>query len=55
MFRSFLTPISERFGLFSSQKYFQRSDFTYSVRKDQNLKNQKEQLPMCTKACGGLG
>ena len=32
---------------------FRRSDITYGVRKDQNVKNGV--LPMCTKACGGLG
>ncbi len=36
----------ESFGSFSSQKYFQHSDFTYGVRKDQNVENQKDQLPM---------
>ncbi len=33
-------------GTFSSQKYFWRSDFTYGVRKDQNIENWKDQLPM---------
>ncbi len=34
------------FGSFSTQKHFWRSDFTYGVRKDQNVENQKDQLPM---------
>ncbi len=41
----------ESFGSFSSQKYFWRSDFSYGVRKDQNVENQKDQLPKAYYLC----
>ena len=36
---------------FSRQKYFRLSDLTYGVRKDQNVENQKYQLPMVYYLC----
>jgi hypothetical protein len=47
----FIEKNVKSFGSFSSQKYFQCSDFTYGVRKDQNIENQKEQLPMAYYLC----
>jgi hypothetical protein len=41
----------EIFCSFSSQKYFRCSDITYGFREDQNVENQKDQLPMAYYLC----
>ncbi len=43
--------MSKCFVSFSTQKHFWCSDFTYGVRKDQNVKNRKDQLPMAYYLC----
>jgi hypothetical protein len=47
-------------SLLRQKSDFRCSDFTYGVKKDQNVENKKTSttygvLPMVTKACGGLG